>query len=166
MKTRNEPASRNMNVKKNVTLRVFGVGGAGGNAVEHMMKSGLEGVSFGAVNTDLQALLDISAHWVLPLGPMLTRGLGTGGDPELGRAAAEEDVEQLRKLCADAGVVVIVAGLGGGVGTGASPVLARAAREAGALVLQWSHCRSIAKALAARSRPPLASNSSRKLPTR
>jgi cell division protein FtsZ len=135
MKTRNEPASRNMNVKKNVTLRVFGVGGAGCNAVEHMMKSGLEGVSFGAVNTDLQALLNMSVHWVLPLGPMLTRGLGTGGDPELGRAAAEEDAEQLRELCADAGVVVIVAGLGGGAGTGASPVLARAAREAGALVL-------------------------------
>jgi cell division protein FtsZ len=135
MKTRNESTSRKKDVRKNVTLKVFGVGGAGCNAIEHMMRGGFEGVSFVAVNTDLTALLDLSAHCVLPLGPMLTRGLGTGGDPELGRAAAEEDVEQLRKLCADASVVVIVTGLGGGVGTGASPVLARVAKEAGALVL-------------------------------
>src|SRR6185312_2161511 len=107
MKTRNGPVSREVDVKKNVTLRIFGVGGAGCNAVEHMMKGGFEGASFVAATTDLQSMLDLSAHYVLPLGPMLTRGLGTGGDPELGRAAAEEDAEQFRKLCADVSVVVI-----------------------------------------------------------
>ena len=93
------------------------------------------GVEFVAVNTDVQALLDLSVGRVVPLGATLTRGLGAGGDPEVGRAAAEEDAEQLCQLCADAKVVVIVTGLGGGTGTGASPVLARAAKEAGALVL-------------------------------
>jgi cell division protein FtsZ len=87
------------------------------------------------VNTDVQSLLDLSVECVVPLGASLTRGLGAGGDPGSGRAAAEADAESLRKLCAGAEVVVIVTGLGGGTGTGASPVLARAAKEAGALVL-------------------------------
>jgi len=120
---------------KELTLKVFGVGGAGCNAVEQIAQSGFVGVEFVAMNTDLQALLDLSVGRVVPLGATLTRGLGAGGDPEVGRAAAEEDAEQLCRLCADAKVVVIVTGLGGGTGTGASPVLARAAKEAGALVL-------------------------------
>ena len=120
---------------RELTLKVFGVGGAGCNAVEQIAQNGFVGVEFVAVNTDVQALLDLSVGRVVPLGATLTRGLGAGGDPEVGRAAAEEDAEQLCQLCADAKVVVIVTGLGGGTGTGASPVLARAAKEAGALVL-------------------------------
>src|SRR5947208_12700086 len=120
---------------RELTLEVFGVGGAGCNAVEQIAQREFVGVEFVAVNTDVQALLDLSVGRVVPLGATLTRGLGAGGDPEVGRAAAEEDAEQLCQLCADAKVVVIVTGLGGGTGTGASPVLARAAKEAGALVL-------------------------------
>jgi cell division protein FtsZ len=135
MNTGNEPVKTPRAPGREVRLRVFGVGGAGCNAVERMIDGGFDGVSFAAVNTDVDALLDLSAEWILPVGAALTRGLGTGGDPELGRAAAEEDVESFRKLCRDSQVTVIVAGLGGGVGTGASPVLARIAKEAGALVL-------------------------------
>ena len=120
---------------RELSLKVFGVGGAGCNAVEQIAQREFVGVEFVAVNTDVQALLDLSVGRVVPLGATLTRGLGAGGDPEVGRAAAEEDAEQLCQLCADAKVVVIVTGLGGGTGTGASPVLARAAKEAGALVL-------------------------------
>src|SRR5437667_2094628 len=120
---------------RELTLKVFGVGGAGCNAVEQIAQREFVGVEFVAVNTDVQALLDLSVGRVVPLGATLTRGLGAGGDPEVGRAAAEEDAEQLCQLCADAKVVVIVTGLGGGTGTGASPVLARAAKEAGALVV-------------------------------
>ncbi|PYJ92506.1 MAG: cell division protein FtsZ [Verrucomicrobia bacterium] len=120
---------------RELRLKVFGVGGAGCNAVEHFAHSEFAGVEFAAVNTDVQALLDLSVGCVVPLGATLTRGLGAGGDPEVGRAAAEEDAEKLCQLCAGAEVVVIVTGLGGGTGTGASPVLARAAKEAGALVV-------------------------------
>ena len=120
---------------RELRLKVFGVGGAGCNAVEQIAQSGFVGVEFVAVNTDVQALLDLSVGRVVPLGATLTRGLGAGGDPEVGLAAAEEDAEKLCQLCAGAEVVVIVTGLGGGTGTGASPVLARAAKEAGALVL-------------------------------
>ena len=135
MTKQKETRSKADTLKKELTLKVFGVGGAGCNAVEHFAQGEFPGVSFAAVNTDIQSLLDLSVECVVPLGATHTRGLGAGGDPEVGRAAAEEDAEQLRKLCAGAEVVVIVAGLGGGTGTGASPVLARAAREAGALVL-------------------------------
>jgi len=135
MKKQRENVSKANRLNKGPALKVFGVGGAGCNAVEHIASGEFAGVSFAAVNTDIQSLLDLSVECVLPLGASLTRGLGAGGDPELGRAAAEADTELLRKLCAGAEVVVIVTGLGGGTGTGASPVLARAAREAGALVL-------------------------------
>jgi len=121
-------------------LKVFGVGGAGCNAVEHIarqraQRSEFPDVQLTAVNTDLKSLLDLSVESVMPLGASRNRGLGAGGDPELGRTAADADAEQLRQLCAGAEVVVIVTGLGGGTGTGASPVLARVAKEAGALVL-------------------------------
>ncbi len=125
---------------KELTLKVFGVGGAGCNAVEHIARqraahSEFADVQLTALNTDLQSLLDLSVESVIPLGAARTRGLGAGGDPDVGRAAAEEDAEQLRKLCAGAPVVAILTGLGGGTGTGASPVLARLAKESGALVL-------------------------------
>jgi cell division protein FtsZ len=140
MRKQNATVSIQETRQKEFTLKVFGVGGAGCNAVEHIARqraaqSELADVQLTAVNTDLQSLLDLSVECVMPLGATRTRGLGAGGDPDLGRTAAEEDAEQLRRLCAGAEVIVIVTGLGGGTGTGASPVLARVAKEAGALVL-------------------------------
>src|SRR3989442_1467652 len=125
---------------KEFTLKVLGVGGAGCNVVEHIARqraarSEFADVQLAAVNTDLQSLFDLSVECVMPLGATRTRGLGAGGDPDVGRTAAEEDTEQLRRLCAGAEVVVIVTGRGGGTGTGVSPVLARVAKEAGPLVL-------------------------------
>src|ERR1051326_9020505 len=138
MSTKKEIVTRKAALKRELILKVFGVGGAGCNAVEHITRQrtgegGLGDVQLMAVNTDLQSLLGLSAETVMPLGATRTRGLGDGGDPEVGRAAAEADAEQLRHLCADAEVVVILTGLGGGTGTGASPVLARVAKETGAL---------------------------------
>ena len=135
MKKKNESAPSKDTFARELTLKVFGVGGAGCRAVEHFAQDGFRGVNFAALNTDIQSLLDLSVETIVPLGARLTRGLGAGGDPEVGRAAAEEDAEPLRKLCVGAEVIVIVTGLGGGTGTGASPVLARLARETGALVL-------------------------------
>jgi cell division protein FtsZ len=129
--------SENLAAGKKFTLKVFGVGGAGGNAVDYMACQDFAGVSFMAANTDAQALaqLKLEIPQRMTLGAKLTRGLGTGGDPTMGKAAAEEDAEKLRELCKGADIVCIVAGLGGGTGTGAGPVLARLARESGALVL-------------------------------
>ncbi len=120
---------------KKFLVKVMGVGGAGGNAVDYMARQEFAGVGFTAINTDAQALAQLRVPDRMTLGAKLTRGLGTGGDPEMGRAAAEEDVEKLRELCAGADIVCVVAGLGGGTGTGAGPVVARLARESGALVL-------------------------------
>ena len=120
---------------KKFSLRVFGVGGGGGNAVDYMATQDFGDVSFMAVNTDAKALGQLKLPQKMALGAKLTRGLGTGGDPEMGKAAAEEDVEKIRGLCAGADVVFVVAGLGGGTGTGAGPVVARLAKESGALVL-------------------------------
>ena len=120
---------------KKFSLKVFGVGGAGGNAIDHMAQQDFAGVEFLAINTDAQALAQLGVAERMTLGAKLTRGLGTGGDPEMGRAAAEEDLEKIRSLCAGADIVCVVAGLGGGTGTGAGPVVARLARESGALVL-------------------------------
>lgn len=117
------------------SIKVIGVGGGGGNAVNQMLGQNFVGVHFVAANTDAQALAGLGAVERFTLGVGRTRGLGTGGDPEVGRAAAEEDAEQIRAVCAGADVVCIVAGLGGGTGTGAGPVIARIAKEAGALVL-------------------------------
>lgn len=120
---------------KKFTLKVIGVGGAGGNAADYMARQDFAGISITAVNTDAQALSQLGAAERMPLGAKATRGFGTGGDPEMGRAAAEEDVEKIRALCAGADVVCVVAGMGGGTGTGAAPVVARLAKETGALVL-------------------------------
>jgi cell division protein FtsZ len=122
-------------LKKTISIKVWGVGGAGCNAVSALDSSALEGVHILAVNTDSQALAGAAAAEKLVLGSTRTRGLGAGGDPELGRAAAEDDVEKMSSFCAGADIVFILAGLGGGTGTGAAPVLARLARENGALVL-------------------------------
>ncbi len=123
--------------KRELSIKVFGVGGAGGNAVSHMAQAGFDGVTFVAMNTDAKALAGVQGAHQLALGTQLTRGLGTGGDPDRGQAAAEEDLGKLKELCTGADMVFIAAGLGGGTGTGASPVLARAAKEAGALVLAF-----------------------------
>jgi cell division protein FtsZ len=121
--------------KKSFSLKVVGVGGAGVNVMELMLKSAPPGVGFAAVNTDAQSLAASSASVKVQLETQLLRGLGTGGDPDQGRALAEEQLPKLKSLCEGADVVFILAGLGGGAGTGISPVLARAAKEAGALVL-------------------------------
>src|SRR5262245_24925408 len=121
--------------KKLTVLRVVGVGGAGGNAVNRMVSAGFRGVEFAAVNTDLQVLRESNALHKIQIGEELTRGLGSGGDPRVGREAAEESVEMIRNCVRGADMVFITAGMGGGTGTGAAPVVAALAREAGALTV-------------------------------
>ena len=122
-------------IKKKLVFKVFGLGGAGCNAAGYAALAGFSGVDFLAVNTDSQSLEACAVPAKFVLGAGRTRGLGAGGDPELGRAAAEEDVEKIRSFCAGADIIFLLAGLGGGTGTGAGPVFARVARENGALVL-------------------------------
>ncbi len=116
-------------------IKVVGVGGGGCNAVDRMIETGIRGVEFIAVNTDAQALLRSQAPIQVRLGDKLTRGLGSGGDPEVGRSAAEESADDLYEVLKGADMVFITAGIGGGTGTGASPVVAQAAREMGALTI-------------------------------
>lgn len=120
-------------------LKLVGVGGAGGNCVQHIIaaKTPLDGVELIAVNTDLQALEAVTGADKLQIGASVTRGLGTGGDPELGAAAAHHDAERLEAALQNADVVFLAAGLGGGTGTGASPIVAKLAKEQGALVLAF-----------------------------
>src|SRR5271169_1619479 len=116
-------------------IKVIGAGGCGGNAVNHMISAGLRNVEFISVNTDIQALQNNIAPVRLQLGQQVTRGRGTGGNPEIGRKAALEDEDRLREYLADAEMVFVTAGMGGGTGTGSAPVIARLAREAGALTV-------------------------------
>ena len=116
-------------------IRVAGVGGAGGNAINRMIDSGLDGVDFIAVNTDLQALHSSRADTVLQIGCVTTRGLGSGGDPDVGRHAVVEDETLVRDALEGSDMVFVTAGMGGGTGTGAAPVVARIARELGALTV-------------------------------
>jgi cell division protein FtsZ len=116
-------------------IKVIGAGGCGGNAVNHMIAAGLRNVDFIAVNTDAQALQNNNASVRMQIGPLLTRGRGTGGNPEIGRKAALEDEEKLRETLGDAEMVFVTAGMGGGTGTGSAPVIARIARESGALTV-------------------------------
>jgi cell division protein FtsZ len=116
-------------------IKVFGVGGAGGNAVNNMIAAGLKGVDFIAANTDKQALDLSSALNRLQMGANLTHGLGAGSDPERGALAAEESVEAVRAAAEDADMIFITAGMGGGTGTGASPIIARESKNAGALTV-------------------------------
>jgi cell division protein FtsZ len=117
------------------TIKVVGVGGGGGNALNTMIESRLAGVDFIAANTDSQALEHNLAPIKLQLGDQLTRGLGCGASPDRGRSAALEDQDRLREFLADTDMVFVTAGLGGGTGTGAAPVIAEVAREAGALTV-------------------------------
>src|ERR1700730_12350040 len=123
------------NVDPGARIKVIGAGGCGGNAIDHMISSGLRNVEFVAVNTDTQALHDNSAPHRIQFGQTLTRGRGTGGNPDLGRKAALEDEERFRELLSDAEMVFITAGMGGGPGPGSAPVIARIARESGALTV-------------------------------
>ena len=116
-------------------IKVIGVGGGGGNAINRMIDEGLAGVEFIAANTDVQALSSAKAETVIQLGPKLTRGLGAGGQPEVGRKAAEESEEVLTEALQGADMVFITAGMGGGFGTGAAPVIARIAKSVGALTV-------------------------------
>jgi cell division protein FtsZ len=116
-------------------IKVIGVGGSGGNAVNTMINFGLEGVEFIVVNTDAQALNANAAATKLPIGSNITRGLGAGADPEKGRKAALEDVQRIKELISGADMVFVTAGMGGGTGTGAAPVIAQICREEGALTV-------------------------------
>lgn len=119
----------------NAVIKVVGVGGGGGNAVERMIESGIKGVDFIAMNTDVQVLDLSGASKKVQLGISSTRGLGAGGNPEVGRAAAEESKADIRKALDGADMVFITAGMGGGTGTGAAPVVAEIAQELGALTV-------------------------------
>ena len=116
-------------------IRVVGIGGGGSNAVNRMIAEGLGGVDFVAINTDAQALMLSDAPKRVRVGDKLTRGLGVGGDPELGRKAAEESADELYDVLQGSDMVFITAGMGGGTGTGAAPVIARVAGEVGALTI-------------------------------
>ena len=121
--------------KRLTVLKVVGIGGAGGNAVNRMVKSGFTGVDFIALNTDLQVLRSSEAQQRVQIGAKLTRGLGSGGDPAIGEMAAEESREILKESLQGADMVFLTAGMGGGTGTGSSPVVASIARETGALTV-------------------------------
>lgn len=116
-------------------IKVIGVGGGGGNAINRMIQAGVEGVEFVAINTDSQALVNSLSPVTVRIGDKLTKGLGAGGRPEIGERAAEESIEGLTEVVRGADMVFITAGIGGGTGTGASPIVARLARETGALTV-------------------------------
>src|SRR5262249_56385896 len=113
-------------------IKVVGVGGGGSNAVNRMVDAGIGGVEFIAINTDAQALLMCDADVKMPIGSDVTRGLGAGADPAVGRAAAEESRDELKEALKGADMVFVTAGEGGGTGTGAAPVVAKLAQEIGA----------------------------------
>jgi cell division protein FtsZ len=119
----------------NAVIKVVGVGGGGGNAVEHMVAENIDGVEFICANTDAQALRASNAKVHIQLGDELTKGLGAGANPQIGREAAEEDRELIREILAGADMVFITAGMGGGTGTGAAPVFAEIAKELGILTV-------------------------------
>ena len=118
-----------------VSIKVIGVGGGGGNAVNRMVESGVQGVEFISVNTDMQALNFSQAGTKIQIGEKLTKGQGAGANPEIGRKAAEESKEQIAAALAGTNMVFITAGMGGGTGTGAAPIIADIARETGALTV-------------------------------
>jgi cell division protein FtsZ len=120
---------------QNAVIKVVGVGGGGGNAIEHMMSGSIEGVEFICANTDAQALKKSSANTLIQLGESITRGLGAGANPEIGRKSAEEDRERIKAALTGADMIFITAGMGGGTGTGAAPIFAQVAKELGILTV-------------------------------
>ncbi len=120
---------------QNAVIKVMGVGGGGGNAVQHMVEANIEGVDFICANTDAQALQNINARVALQLGAGMTKGLGAGANPDIGRHAAMEDRERIMEVIDGADMLFITAGMGGGTGTGAAPVVAQVAKELGILTV-------------------------------
>lgn len=123
------------NVPQSAVIKVIGVGGGGGNAVNHMAATNIEGVEFICANTDAQALKNITARTVLQLGSGVTKGLGAGANPEVGREAAMEDRERIAEVLQGTDMVFITTGMGGGTGTGAAPVIAEVAKGLGILTV-------------------------------
>ncbi len=119
----------------NAIIKVIGIGGGGGNAVHHMLTSNIEGVEFVCANTDAQALKTSNVPTTLQMGTSITKGLGAGADPEVGKRAAQEDKERIQEILQGADMVFITAGMGGGTGTGGAPVVAEVAREMGILTV-------------------------------
>ena len=127
--------SKDILPSQNAKIEVIGVGGGGSNAINRMIDSNLEGVSFRVLNTDAQALLQSSAERRVQLGQNLTRGLGAGGNPSIGQKAAEESKDEIQQSLEGSDLVFIAAGMGGGTGTGAAPVVAEVAKQSGALTI-------------------------------
>lgn len=127
--------SDNDNKVTSAVIKVIGVGGGGGNAIEHMIAENVDGVEFVCANTDLQALRNSRAKTLLQLGGELTKGLGAGADPEIGRRSAEENREVIRDILSGTDMVFLTAGMGGGTGTGAAPIFAEVAKELGILTV-------------------------------
>ena len=117
------------NAPQNAVIKVIGVGGGGGNAVEHMVRQNIEGVEFVCANTDAQALKNLNSRTLLQLGSTVTRGLGAGANPAMGKDAAEEDRERIAEALSGSDMVFITAGMGGGTGTGAAPIVAEIAQQ-------------------------------------
>lgn len=122
-------------VTHNALIKVIGIGGGGGNAIEHMMAESIEGVDFICANTDAQALQRSSARTVIQLGEEITKGLGAGANPDVGRQAAEENRDRIREALVGTDMVFLTAGMGGGTGTGAAPIVAEIAKELGILTV-------------------------------
>jgi cell division protein FtsZ len=134
----NRSYDRNENPGEPITIKVVGVGGAGSNILDRVMLDGIESADLAAINTDVQSLTASVAAHKIQLGRTLTRGLGSGGDPELGLAAAEEATEEIRSVLRSGAIVFICVGLGGGTGSGAAPIVAQVAKEENALVLVFA----------------------------
>ncbi len=120
---------------ENAVIKVIGVGGGGGNAVQHMVKTGIDGVDFVCLNTDAQALKKTNAKTSLQIGADLTKGLGAGADPDIGKQAAEDDRDRIQEIIKGADMLFITAGMGGGTGTGGAPIVAEIAKEMGILTV-------------------------------
>src|SRR3954466_10273290 len=123
------------NATQNARMKVVGVGGGGGNAVNRMIDEHLEGVEFISINTDAQALLNSKSDAKVQIGKKLTRGLGAGARPDIGKQAIEESRDEVARMIANSDLVFVTCGMGGGTGTGAAPVVCDLAREAGALTV-------------------------------
>jgi len=133
--TNNSSKAQSSFVDHFAQIKVVGVGGGGQNAVNRMIEEGIQGVEFISVNTDAQALMLATAPQRLRIGEKITKGLGSGGNPEIGQRAADESKEEIREMLSGADMVFVTAGMGGGTGSGASPIVAQAAREMGALTI-------------------------------
>jgi cell division protein FtsZ len=120
---------------QSAVIKVLGVGGGGGNAVEHMVEANIDGVEFICANTDAQALKSMNARTTLQIGGTITKGLGAGANPDIGRQAAQDDQDRIREVIDGADMLFITAGMGGGTGTGAAPVVAQIAKEMGILTV-------------------------------